>query len=611
LVKRYHKDGFLNEDRATMKGGRLVLPVVTSYKHKIEGVIQDQSNTGATTFIEPYEIIELNNHIRSLQIEEQREIERILRDLTAQFYPHAAELVDSYAALLEIDFHLALARFGKEFDASLPELNRKAHLRLLQARNPRLMLKRKVVPLELDMDSDHHTLVITGPNAGGKTVALKTIGLLALMANCGMPIPAAEGSRVPIFDRIYSDIGDQQSLVNDLSTFSAHMQTIIGIVEKASRDSLILLDELGTGTDPAEGGALARSVLEHLGAKGCKTVATTHLGELKVYAHETDHVLNGAMEFDQVALEPTYRFQAGVPGSSYGFEISRRLGLKETILKQAREYLGAGRTTLENLLRTLEAERQETLALKTTAEALQKELSRKQRQIDSGLAKVKKAEKHANRDAARQAQEIIRETRQTVERIVRQIREEQADRETIKEAQVRLDRLETQVDSLAEEEPAVVDVEPLDPDAVKPGMRVMLTALGQIGIIVGEPGGQRVYVDVDGKRMKVPLDWLGVAPEAPQEEDATVVVNVNRQQGGSYTLDLRGYRAQAAVDTVQAFLDQAVLSNMPEVRIIHGKGTGVIRKVVHEVLDAHRAVEEFNLGGLDEGGAGVTIAKLK
>lgn len=613
LVKHYHSEGWLMEEQATMKAGRLVLPVQSSYKNQVSGVIQDQSNTGATTFIEPIELIELNNHIKSLKIEEQREIERILKATTALLHPHASEIERNYEVLQEIDFHVSLARFGKRFDASIPELVDRPQLRLIAARNPRLQLQREVVPLDLDMPPDVHTILVTGPNAGGKTVVLKTVGLLSVMANSGLPIPAEEGSRIPLFDNVYSDIGDQQSLVNDLSTFSAHIQSIIGITRKASAGSLVLLDELGTGTDPSEGGALARAILEKLGEIGCKTIATTHLGDLKVYAHEAEQVINGAMEFDQAALQPTYRFQAGVPGSSYGFEISKRLGLAGDILTQAKDYLGARRESLENLLRNLEAERQETQALRTTAEQLERELSRKQKQIDSGLAKVKKAEKHAERDAAVQAQDIIRTARKTVEQVIREIREGQASRQTIKSARDTMAQLESKVDDMAVEPlPDIPEAGPLEEEDLQSGHDVLVRTLNQVGKIVGEPSGGKVYVDVDGLRMKVPLDWLAQAPESEQKAPAEkIVVNVQTESKPNYTLDLRGYRAEAAISELRAFIDQALLANMNQLQIIHGKGTGVIKKVVHEVLKEHRAVKTWRLGGLDEGGAGVTFAELK
>ncbi len=611
LIQRYSAEGWLNEDRPSLRGGRLVLPVLSSYKKQVKGVIQDQSHTGQTTFIEPYEIIELNNQIKSLQMEEMREVERILRELTATLHPHHGQIQGNYQALLEFDRHAALADFGFRFDAVVPQVSTDLGLCLKAARNPRLMLQREVVPLDMESRPGTRTLIITGPNAGGKTVALKTLGLLALMANSGIPVPAAEGTSIPHYDQIFTDIGDQQSLVNDLSTFSAHMHSLIRILQGATTNSLVLLDELGTGTDPAEGAALSRVILENLQETGCMTVATTHLGDLKTFAHESEGVLNGAMEFDQTALQPTYRFLAGIPGSSYGFEIAQRLGLRGTLLEKARGYLGASRTSLEELLQDLEAERQETRALRETTEQLERELLRKQKQLDRSLASVRKSEKHAERDAARQAREIVRETRQTMERLIREIREQQASRDSIRTARSELEDLNARIERMAEDAPDPETQPPLPVENIHPDARVRLRPLAQQGTVVGHPSGGKVFVDVEGKRLKVPVGWLSAAPaDGSPGKPGDISVHVNRSESPGYTLDLRGDRYEEARQRLQAFLDRALLANLAEVRIIHGKGTGVLQKLVTDVLKTHKAIREFSLGGLDEGGAGITIAKF-
>lgn len=612
LVKKYGESGYLNEQQAGIKGGRLVLPVLSSYKHKIQGVIQDMSNTGTTTFIEPFEIIELNNHIKTMEVEEQQEVHRILRDLTARLHPHHGEIFNNNEVLMELDTYFALAKFGKTFACTIPTLSEAGEFKLKSARNPRLALQRKVVPLDLDMDSATSTLIITGPNAGGKTVALKTIGLLALMSNSGVPVPAAEGSIIPFFDNIFSDIGDQQSLVNDLSTFSAHIGSIINILDTATPQSLVLLDELGTGTDPAEGGALARAILESLGNNGAKTIATTHLGDLKVYAHEAENVMNGAMEFDQEALKPTYKFQSGVPGSSYGFEISKRLGLSGKILNVARGYIGWARDSMERLLRALESERVTLSGLKSDNSDLQRDLKMKQKRMDSALESVQKAERKADRAAAKQAGEIISNARQTVEKVIRQIRESQAGKESIKEVRGTLDNLESRLEKVVEETEEPLKLEKLAVEEIVKGASITVLSLDQVGTVLEEPIKGKVLVEVDGKRLRVPVDWLGQGPEPKSEiHQKTTVVNVENRSGSTYNLDLRGYRAEAAIEELGRFIDHAVLSNMTMLQIIHGKGTGVIKKVVHEVLDGHSAVKKKRLGGLDEGGAGVTFVELK
>ncbi len=613
LVKQYGDHGYLNEGQAGIKGGRLVLPVLSTYKHQVKGVIQDMSNTGTTTFIEPFEIIELNNQIKTIEIEEQQEVQRILRELTARLHAHHHTIKQNYEMLQELDFHMALAKFGKTFACNIPTLSTRGEFKLKSARNPRLALQRKVVPLDLTMESQVTTLIVTGPNAGGKTVALKTIGLLTIMANAGVPIPAAEGSVVPFVDMIFADIGDQQSLVDDLSTFSAHIGSIISILKNTTSRSLVLLDELGTGTDPAEGAALARAILEALSEKGTKTVATTHLGDLKVFAHEAAEVMNGAMEFDQQGLKPTYKFQAGVPGSSYGFEISKRLGLSEKILGVARGYIGWARDSMEKLLRSLEAERVSLSGLKSDNTDLQRELKMKQKRMDSALQSVQKAERKADRDAAKKAGQIISDARQTVEKVIRQIRESQAGKENIKEVRGTLDAVESRLEQVIEQTEEPLKLEKLAQEDITQGMTVTVLSLDQLGTVMEAPIKGKTLVEVDGKRLRVPVEWLGKGPQAKREEKSQsgTVVNVSNRQGSSYTLDLRGFRAEAAMEELGRFIDQAVLSNLSLMQIIHGKGTGVIKKVVHEVLDKHSAVKSKRLGGLDEGGAGITFVELK
>ncbi len=612
LVQQYAKQGYLNESQAGIKGGRLVLPVLSSYKHQVKGVIQDMSNTGTTTFIEPFEIIELNNQIKTFEIEEQQEVQRILRELSARLHPHHIKIQNNYEMLQVLDFHLALAKFGKTFACSIPEISEDGEFKLKSARNPRLALQRKVVPLDLHMDHDTTTLIITGPNAGGKTVALKTIGLLALMANAGVPVPAAKGSIIPFFDLIFADIGDQQSLINDLSTFSAHIGTIINILSEASSRSLVLLDELGTGTDPAEGGALARAILEELVNNKVKTVATTHLGDLKVFAHEAEHVMNGAMEFNQKGLKPTYKFQAGVPGSSYGFEISKRLGLAEKILTTARGYIGWARDSMEKLLRALELERVTLSDLKSDNSDLQRDLKLKQKRVDSALESVQKAERKADREAAKKAGQIISDARQTVEKVIRQIRESEAGKESIKAVHSTLDKVESKLEQVAEEAEEPLKLEKLNSDEIVKGLSVTVLSLDQIGVVLETVIKGKVLVEVEGKRLLVPVDWLGVGPQGkPTESQPATVVNVAARSGSTYTLDLRGYRAEAAIEELSHFIDQAVLSNLTMLQIIHGKGTGVIKNIVHEVLDKHPAVVSKRLGGMDEGGAGVTFVEMR
>ncbi|MCF7801953.1 MAG: endonuclease MutS2 [Candidatus Marinimicrobia bacterium] len=613
LVAQYTAQGMLTDDRPTIKGGRLVLPVSSNAKRQVKGVIQDQSHTGNTTYVEPLEIIELNNKIRSLQLDEAREIERILRALTAKCHAEAAPIAQSYDALVELDFIASLATFGKRRSGSLPRVDKGIGLKLVNARNPLLSENRDVVPLNLNLDENTHTLVITGPNAGGKTVALKTIGLMVLLARCGVPIPAEEGSEIPWVDAVYSDIGDQQSILNDLSTFSAHMSALVEIVENATAESLVLLDELGTGTDPAEGGALARALLNTLTHRGTTTIATTHLGELKAYAHDTPGVGNASMEFDGERLEPTYRLRQGTPGSSYGLEISRRLGLAQEILDEARSYIGDKRGSLEALITDLEDRLQEAEQSRLEVKRLESLLKSRENEMEANLKEIRKAYKTAKRDAAREAQRLIADARKTAENLIREIRESQAEKSNIQSVRAKLQQQSRELEKLSEVAVSVAK-KPLEKSQVQDGTRVQVLPLAQQGTILGKVGGSgRVMVDLGDKRMQVPLDWLALAEPASHEaeDSGAVSVTISSDRQYSSTLDMRGMRVDEAESALLRFLDQAVLANLSRVDIIHGKGTGALKQRVHELLKGHKSVQEFRVGGMDEGGAGVTIVYLE
>lgn len=615
LITFYSAKGMLTDDRPTIKAGRLVLPVSSNAKRQVKGVIQDQSHTGNTTYVEPLEIIDLNNKIRSLQADEIREIERILRALTTECHTEAWAIGESYQALLELDFIASLARFGQKFHGSLPVLENTNGFKLNNARNPLLSETREIVPLNLNLPKNTHTLVITGPNAGGKTVALKTVGLMVLLARCGAPVIADDGCQIPWVDAVYSDIGDQQSILNDLSTFSAHMTALVGITENATSQSLVLLDELGTGTDPAEGSALARAVLNTLTKRGITTIATTHLGELKVFAHETPGVANASMDFDSERLEPTYRLRQGIPGSSYGLEISRRLGLAQEILDEAKSYIGDKRGSLEELIANLEQRLQEAEKAKEETRRLESLMRSRENEIEANLKEIRKAHKTAKRDAAREAQVLIADARKTAERLIRELREGQADTAHIQEVRVNLQRQSKAMAELAEVEIPLAEM-PLDRSAVADGLTVRVVALGQTGTVLGKIGrNDRVLVDFGDKRMQVPLEWLSPLDAKKRtdsdEDNGKVVVTMAGDRHFSSTLDMRGMRFEEAEVALLRFLDQSVLANLTRVDIIHGKGTGALKQLVQDLLKNHKSVKEFHLGGLDEGGAGITLVTLR
>ncbi len=613
LVAFYTAKGMLTGDRPTIKAGRLVLPVSTNAKRQVKGVIQDQSHTGNTTYVEPLEIIDLNNKIRSLQLDETREIERILRKLTAECHPELQAISASYKALLELDFIASLAGFGQKRQGSLPQVLQTGGLKLKNARNPLLSEAREVVPLNLNLNEDTRTLVITGPNAGGKTVALKTIGLIVLLARCGSPIPAGDGSQIPWYDAVYSDIGDQQSILNDLSTFSAHMSALVEITRYATPESLVLLDELGTGTDPAEGGALARALLNTLTRRGITTIATTHLGELKAFAHETTGVANASMDFDGVRLAPTYRLRQGIPGSSYGLEISRRLGLAPEILAEAKTYIGDKRGSLEELIGNLEQRLQETEHARDEVRRLESALHNRENELEANLKEIRKARKTAKRDGAREAQQLIAEARKTAEKLIREIRESQAETAVIQNVRTKLRRRSQELEPLASEEVPVAE-KPLLKSQVKAGLSVRVVPLARIGTVMDKIGrNDRVMVDLGDKRLQVPLNWLAAVDSEKKAgvDSGKVVVTITGDKNYSTILDIRGLRVDEAETALLRFLDQAVLASLSHVDIIHGKGTGALKQLVRDLLKNHKSVKEFRRGGLDEGGAGITLVTLR
>ncbi len=608
LTATLFKEGILQDPQATVKGGRLVLPVKTSAKRSVKGVLTDISNTGSTTFIEPYEIIEMSNQIKVFQNEEVLEIERILKEITAQLSLEQSTIIENYKQLETVDFHAAIALYGMDVKSIIPELKRR-HIKIIQGRNPILEAQRKVVPLDLELSTDEMTLVITGPNAGGKTVALKTAGLLTLMANSGIPIPADNGSILPRVDAIHTDIGDQQSILNDLSTFSAHMESIVRITENATENSLILLDELGTGTDPNEGAALAEVLLNFLNDAGCMTIATTHLGSLKVVAHEQKGFANGSMDFDQKNLRPSYLFRKGIPGSSYGLEIARRMGLKQSIIDEAKSKSGSPYQRLENLIGSLEKSLQENEHYKTELEMLHRKAKSVENEKDALLKDIQKEQKKAKQIAQRHAEELLAKTRKKLEQTIRDIKDEQASAESIKSAKDELIKVNAQWKTTIYDQEKSSKV--IKENEFFEGMRVKIVPLDINGTILDTTIKKgKINVDAQGKRMTVPLEWLEKGQNNDQEHEDSVVL-VNRSPSTGMRLDIRGKRADEAIELIEQFVDNATLSNLDKLEVIHGKGTGVLQKIVSETLSAHRGVKKFALGGFDEGGAGITYIELR
>ena len=606
----------LREPIITMRGDRYVVPVKAESKAAIPGLVHDVSSTGSTFFIEPMSAVNANNALRELALAEQAEIERILAELSAMAAEHRDQIETDYELLTELDVIFAKAQLSYQMRAIEPEIRTDGALELVRARHP-LIDPKTVVPITVRLGSDFDTLVITGPNTGGKTVTLKTLGLLTLMAECGLHIPADHGSSVNIFGRVLADIGDEQSIAQSLSTFSAHMKNIVQIIDQCDADSLILFDELGAGTDPAEGAALAVALIEFCRTMGSRVAATTHYAELKIFAMRTPGVVNASCEFDVETLQPTYRLLIGVPGKSNAFAISRRLGLSEDIIKKAQDMISENDQNFEDVLNLLEQQRQQMEAARIEAERLRLETEQQKQKSDEYYAQIQREREKAAQKARAEAQYIIDEARRAADEVaqeLKQLRKQmrdmgQADDLNARQADLRRTLNEAQ-DKLAAQKPQIERPKPSR--AVRVGDTVELIRLGTRATVLdinkdGTYTLQAGIMKISAKPDEVYL--LEQAPAAQQFIQKTV--REFRNQAANPEVDLRGMDAQEAVGTLQSFLDHAMLANLASVRIIHGKGTGVLRKAVHAELKRNKHVKEYRLGVFGEGEDGVTIATLK
>ena len=639
------RQGYATENQATIRGGRMVIPVRAEAKRKVEGFVHDTSASGQTVYIEPAACLELNNEVRELKSAEQREVERILRDVTAHLRSERDAMEGNLRTMAQFDLLQAKARLASRLDAVVPKLNEEGRIEVHEGRNPVLELHfrsldetietegrstgeddippREVVPLDMTLGDDFHTLVITGPNAGGKTVSMKTVGLFSLMLGYGLPLPVAPHSSFPLFDQIMADIGDEQSIEEDLSTFSSHVSNLRHMLTEAGENTLVLIDEAGTGTDPDEGGALAQAVLEQLTAAGARTIATTHHGTLKVYAHETEGVENGSMEFDQETLRPTYRYQEGVPGSSYAFEIADRMGLDRDLLDRARTLAGEQKTAMENLISTFE-ERTQRLENELYAAEKEKEKAEAERQrLEEKRRALENERESIRQQALEQAERIVDEANARIERTIREIKEAQAASEATKEARAELEEYKEGLDEerAQAEEVAPPDEEeeeapePSRPDRrpgapIEEGDQVILDD-GSTALEVQEIEDGEAVVLMGSMHMRVALDRL-TKVDGPEPEP-------ERQRGGDRTMtaleaspsiDVRGQRVDEARHNVQDFLDNALAAGLDTVEILHGKGTGALRSALHEMLAERSDIRDYRKAPIQEGGAGVTKVDL-
>lgn len=603
---------YLQDAIVTQRDGRYVVPVKAECRGNVAGLVHDTSSSGSTVFIEPMGVVQANNDIRVLESKEQAEIERILYELSASCGSHADEIIESYHFLTELNVIFAKAQLAYKMKAVRPIMNDNGLIDLKQARHP-LIPEKNVVPTDITLGKDFDTLVITGPNTGGKTVSLKTIGLLTLMAMCGLMVPCAENSQLSIFRRVLVDIGDEQSIEQSLSTFSAHMTNIIGIIKLANRSTLALIDELGAGTDPVEGAALAVSILEKLRSKGAKIASTTHYAELKEYALKTDKVENGCCEFDVKTLRPTYKLLIGVPGKSNAFAISKRLGMEDDVIERAKEFVSAESRQFEDVVETLEERRQSLdKLLKETREELNKARIEREK-AEKELVRAKKDAQNEVDKAKHEASLLLSKTKAQAYALIDELEKAQKakamsaeDRANIKK---NMRNLEDTADPVRKAENGSYKL----PRDLKIGDKVLIFDIDKKAEVLELPEKGQVLVQAGIIKTRVKLSNLRLL----NDEKVTVQRRPERKVTKNVTaraqteIDLRGQTAIEAIIAVDQAIDSAILTNTKNLTVIHGKGTGVLRAEIHRHLKTHKAVKFFRLGTFGEGEAGVTIVELK
>ena len=608
ILKRTSDEDMVMEDLVTMRDGRMVLPVKAEYKRQVQGFIHSTSATGQTVYIEPTETLDLNNEIRDLQFAEIREINAILTELTGRLRSAVPNLLRSIELIAELDSLNARARYGKESLGACPHVRLDGPLVLKHARHPLLLLHKKrpdVVPLDLELGNEYTTTIITGPNAGGKSVTMKTAGLCALMVQSGIPVPCDPQSEFPVYRGVYVDIGDEQSVENDLSTFSSHISRLARIIDQAGASTLVLIDEIGTGTDPAEGSALGASILEHLTSARAHVIATTHHGMLKAFAHEKEGMANAAMEFDMHTLQPTYVFRPGLPGSSYAFEITRRHGMNTAIIERAREILGTQSDALEHLLAEVERQSQELGIRLRKIEKEEEEYARLVEEYSRKLKGMKQEAKNIRQEALEEAERLLADANASVEEAIRTIREQQASKDAIRQAREAVDRRKTHVKESLDEMRPETETDAEDGVMIRAGDEVaMKEHPATKGIALGDAQKGKVTVAFGSMRMNVDTANLIRlrAAEKPQHVSTTHVPETVE----SNEIDVRGMYGDEAIREIDRFLYQAWSMGMKRIDIIHGKGTGALRKRVHSYLQDLSFVEEYALGEWNEGGSGVT-----
>ncbi len=611
IVRSPNTQKMLTEAIITIRNGRQVVPVKPDYRHKFGGIVHDQSASGATFFIEPQSVVEINNKLSEARARERYEIERILRLLSEETSFVASELYHNVDQLAKLDLIYAKAKLGHQMKATRPHLNDKGVINMKRARHP-LIDPDQVVPIDIRLGDHHHAMIITGPNTGGKTVTLKTIGLLTLMTQAGLQIPVDEDSTVNVFKKVFADIGDEQSIEQSLSTFSSHMTNIVRILNEVDFQSLVLFDELGAGTDPQEGAALSIAILDTVFERGATVVCTTHYSELKAYAFDRSGVLNASVEFDVETLRPTYRLLLGVPGRSNAFEISRKLGLDERIIEEARKQISTETNQVDRMIASLEKNRKEAEKAEIEARTIKEEVKKRQIELTKEMNQIEEKRNRLIKEARSKAEEAVNEAKKEAEEIIKELRSLKAQSGKVKEHQL-IDaktRLDHALDSLSQNEtkrPSPTYKK--ETKTFSPGQEIKVISFGQKGHVLEKINDHEYRVQIGILKMNVSAQDI-----KPIKVDKEVKPVVNVRTSGHVTkteCDLRGDRYEDAMQKVEKYLDDALLAGYHQVSIIHGKGTGALRNGVQSLLKSHPRVKSSRLGGAGEGGSGVTVVELK
>lgn len=602
------------ESFPTLRSDRYMVLIPAQSKKRQKGIVHDQSASGAGIYFEPLQAVEVNNTLSRLRAEEKDEILKILKELSSAVRDCAPQLARALAALTKLDAVLARARLAIELSAVCPAISRDGTLRMRGARHPILLLQGKekgfeVCPLDLEMGGGHRILLISGPNMGGKTVALKTVGLLSLMMKAGFHVPGLDGTEIPVFSRVFCDIGDEQSIEEQLSTFASHMRQVATALNESDSSSLVLIDELGAGTDPIEGAALAKSVLEELEAKGAMSVATTHLGSLKSFVASRKGMHNASMAFDPVTQKPLYRLEVGIPGQSRAIETASRMGISEHVVERARASLSSEDREIGNLLAELEALRREAQQEKETLSSGTRKLGELVKEYETKLAQYEDEKKDLRAKAAREARALVNEART----LVRSVKEELKSAAAKPAELARLRRSIDETDKvLAMEESPRRGPEPaVKPIDIEQGMKVWAQDIGSLATVVSAPDREgRVKVERKGVRIDTHVSRLRAAPEGTEPSEKIAATGPVSDESFSASLDLRGLMADEALDSLDKYLDGAMLRGISQVTIIHGKGRGILRERVQDALSTCSFVKKYRLGEMNEGGTGVTVVEL-